>query len=78
MRSLMYGKLYKKEKQFGKANNFFKQRMKEGNIESFYEYGKMLHKGYGALKNDEESIKYFQAMYKYGIIMMNNGKNKSN
>lgn len=27
--------------------------MKEGNIESFYEYGKMHHKGYGVLKNEE-------------------------
>ena len=51
IRSFLYGKLFKKKKNYIEAYNYFQQSMKEGNIEAFYENAELLRKGYYQQEN---------------------------
>lgn len=78
---LMYGKLFKNEKNYSLSKEYFERSMKTGNIESHYEYGELIRKGYiesiiqGEIDKcymkaiNEGSLK---AMFKYGLYLKSN------
>lgn len=66
----LYGKVNKKESNFADAKKYFEKASKLGSPEAMYEYGKLLYKGQGCTKNENEAQKYF-------TLAKNNGIKKS-
>ena len=63
----LYGKIFRKMKDYVNARCYFEKSAKMGNAEVMYEYGKLCNKGLGCEKNEKEGLKFFKMAKKNGF-----------
>lgn len=63
---LLYGRVNRKLENFDVAQRYFKKGANLGNSDAMYEYGKMMYRGEGCDKNEEEANVYFDLAKKNG------------
>ena len=65
---VLKGRIFKKEKEYLKAFEFFEKASNLGNTESMYQLGKMLFKGKGCITNKREAKKWLERSKNNGFI----------
>lgn len=63
---LLYGRVMRKLERFDEARKYFRKGSDNGSNEAMYEYGKMMYRGEGCEKNEEEAKKFFTLAQKNG------------
>ena len=64
--------IYKANKKYSKAVKYFEKGIKLNDLESMYEYGKLLFIGQGIKKNDNKAFEYFNLSSKKGFQKSSN------
>lgn len=85
LRSFLYGMLYKNEKKYLEAAEYFKSSMNQGNSDALYEYAELVRKGRLQTESPEKSYNYYKeaiksnnlkAIYKYAILLLRKKRRK--